>query len=97
METKICKSCGRELPISEMYSNALGVTNVCRDCRKKKYNETIAKRKKNKSLEEELANAKILRLQDFTPRELLQELKRRGYEWTSMRYVEIKNIDFDSI
>lgn len=36
-------------------------------------------------------SVKEMRLKDFTPRELMQELKRRGYEF-EMTYVEVHKI-----
>ena len=44
METKICKKCGRELPIEEFYkakNNKDGHMNVCKECfvqQQKQYN-----------------------------------------------------------
>lgn len=36
-------------------------------------------------------SVKEMRLKDFTPRELMQELKRRGYEF-EMTYTEVHTI-----
>jgi hypothetical protein len=35
-------------------------------------------------------------LEDFTPRQLMEELKRRGYTG-KLQYVEVKNIDLDKL
>ena len=31
METKVCKCCGRELPVENFAKNAFGYIGVCRD------------------------------------------------------------------
>lgn len=91
MEKKTCSVCGQELPIESFTRNGLGYTSVCSECANKKKRESWQKRKERKTLEKELANAKALRLEDFTPRELMQELKRRGYEF-EMTYTEVHKI-----
>lgn len=93
-ETKTCKRCGRVLPIEQMYRNVFGVSNVCCECRKEAYHATMAKRKERKDLVEQLEDAKSARLSSFTPRELMQELKRRGYEGT-LTYMEVHTIDLN--
>lgn len=40
METKICKTCGRELPLNNFASNRHGPVSVCRECVKEKYRDT---------------------------------------------------------
>jgi hypothetical protein len=65
-------------------------------CANKKKRETWDKKKVNRNLEEELANARKLRLADFTPRELMQELKRKGYEG-KLTYVETHTIDLSTL
>lgn len=36
METQICHCCGKELPISQMYRNQWGYTDLCKSCFSKK-------------------------------------------------------------
>lgn len=97
METKVCKCCGNELPITEFRrGKAHGVEfvlSICNTCMRNKQIEGHAKSKeqKAKSHESELKDAKIMRLSDFTPRELMEELKRRGYEF-EMTYTEVHHI-----
>lgn len=97
METKVCKCCGNELPITEFRKGkAHGVEfvmSVCNTCMRNKQIEGHAKRKeqKAKSHETQLAEAKIMRLSEFTPRELMEELVRRGYEF-EMTYTEVHHI-----
>ncbi len=48
METKVCKKCGRELPVDEFYkvpSNADGIDSVCKECRKAGMKEHYKTRK----------------------------------------------------
>ena len=80
METKKCKCCGRELPLSEFHKTGFGVTNTCKECVVKKQKEGRAAKKKERDFEQEIANAKKMRLADFTPRDLMEELARRGIE-----------------
>lgn len=97
METRVCKCCGKELPITEFRKGkAHGVEfvlSICNTCMRNKQIDGHAKRKleKVKSHETELAEAKVMRLSDFTSRELMEELKRRGYEF-EMTYTEVHHI-----
>lgn len=44
METKKCKECGRELPITEFRKTRWGhYTEVCKECSRAKYAETRSK------------------------------------------------------
>ena len=98
METRVCKTCGRELPIENFSKNAYGYIGICKECNSKHRSEAATHRasKKQRSIENELANAKNMRLSEFTPRELMAELKRRGYEGT-LTYVETHVIDLSKI
>lgn len=96
METKVCKCCGIEKPISEFYKNAWGVTSVCSECHKKKAVDGKRNVKELKEVEHKLEEAKKLRLQDFTPRELMTELKRRGYEG-KITYTEVRTINLEDM
>lgn len=70
IKTKKCTKCGLELPLSEFVRSAKtkdGYQHVCKKCR-------ADKRYK--------AQGRDARLADFTPRDLMRELKMRGYEGT---------------
>jgi len=91
METRICKYCGNELPLENFAKNGFGYTYVCKECNSK--NRKAAKKllAEKKKQEENAVNARNIRLSDFQPRELMEELKRRGYEF-EMTYVEVHKI-----
>lgn len=76
--TKVCKSCGRDLPIESFqlnYKAADGRMSECTECRRRR-------RKKD---------VKGDPLAKFTARELMNELFKRGYEGT-LQYVEVHKI-----
>ena len=85
METKKCSRCGRVLPISEFNKNSKnkdGLQAYCRECQHETYQA-------NRLLKEKLLSNNSLA--GYTPRELLAELKRRGYKWEKMYcYQEVK-------
>lgn len=96
METKICKCCGRELPIDDFRVTKLGRRNTCNECVSKKTADAKKRKKYGLTFEEELEKAKTLRLQDFTPRELMAELKRRGYDG-KLTFTQVIEIDISKI
>lgn len=60
-ETKKCKCCGKELPITHFQRYAGGYRKICIDCRRRESGATD-------------------KFKDFSSRELIDELKSRGYE-----------------
>ena len=73
METKVCKRCGKELPVENFKTSRFGTrVSVCTDCANKK-RRANAEEKRRKKIEDDGA------LGCFTPRQLMQELARRGY------------------
>lgn len=78
METKICKKCGQEKPISEFRKDSKykdGRTNFCKSCISdyyKGYYRDVIKEQRERKRE----------LKYFSTRELLLELKRRGLTGT---------------
>lgn len=103
METKICKKCGRELPLDNFSKNAKmkdGLQNHCRACASE-YSRNIWKRKKAQKKENERIEFekkyKVYtnkELAKFTPRELILELKARGYVGTLLYEEVIVNKHF---
>lgn len=95
-ETRICKVCGRELSINEFAKNGMGITHVCKEC---VTNRKRSKREENKQLKQQVQDAvkaRSLRLKDFTPRELMQELKERGYDG-KLKYVRVEEVDLSRL
>ena len=75
METKICRICGQEKPLSEFPKNSQckdGFDTRCKCCANAYTKANRAKRKGG-------GNPKLA---DITPRELIEELKYRGYTGT---------------
>lgn len=94
METKVCKCCGKELSITEFAVRGIRgmkgerkVTDFCKSCMAEKVANG-----RNKAIN----NVKMTRLKDFTPRELMEELKRRGYEG-KLTYTETHIIDLSTL
>lgn len=91
--TKICKKCGQTKPIEEFSKDARlrdGYSIYCKDCKcdmsRKSYEKIKLKRE---------ATATANALAAFTPREILAELKRRGYKWEKMYCLQ--EIKFENI
>lgn len=98
-ETKVCKCCGRELPMSNFKNTRWGGrTSVCSECATNKRRENKQKRldEQKQIVEDMRAETRQLCLADFTPRELMAELRRRGYEET-LTYVETHTIDLSTL
>lgn len=100
METKICKKCGRELPLEAFGKSSRsldGLRDHCKECVNRQQRDEYARRKaKEQGISTETPmGGGIDALKIFTPRQLLKELKSRGYVWTGM-YVK-KNVPYESI
>jgi len=97
-ETKVCRCCGRELPINNFKNGRYGIVSVCLDCDKKHRIEKRQARldEQKKKVEDVRAENRQLCLKDFTARELMEELKRRGFEG-KITYVETHTIDLSTL
>ena len=95
-KTQVCKCCGRELPIEEFRVSRLGRDKTCIECTKKNQSIGHAKKREAEQAMADAKNARSLRLKDFTPRELMAELKRRGFKYT-MEYTETHIINSKDI
>jgi predicted HTH domain antitoxin len=100
VETKRCSKCGQVLPITDFNkskANKDGLQNYCRDCQKHFAAERNKKLSRNESVyqkvKEEKEDVKVHNLSKvyahselarFTPRQLMEELKQRGYRWEYM-------------
>ncbi len=96
METRVCETCGRELTIDHFARNKYGMARSCKECNGRKISEGRAFKNKVSELEKELIEAKNIRLKDFTPRELMEELARRGYRG-KLTYTQVHEIDLNNI
>lgn len=74
METKVCKVCGQELPLSEFRKSPFATNGIatCNKCVRDKIKKTKLFNRTRSNSNSELAK--------FTPRELIGELKSRGYK-----------------
>jgi recombinational DNA repair protein (RecF pathway) len=80
-ETRTCKRCGRELPISEFKTHKVyGHTHVCKECNKAAYGKNKTKDKEIAELQEQLRECANKAIERVSARELMAELYRRGYE-----------------
>lgn len=81
MITKKCKVCGRELPIENFRKNHIardGYVDTCTQCASMK-KKRVAADKVLDSTTPQNANCNPS-LAGFTPRELMEELKARGFK-----------------
>lgn len=102
IKTKVCSKCGREWPLSEFYKKSTskdGLQSYCKACSKKlaiEYAQKSREKKKAHKIEDERiefeGKYKIYtckELAPFTPRQLMLELKARGYAG-DLLYREVK-------
>ena len=93
IDTKKCCKCGEVKPTTEFYKNiksADGYDTYCKECRRSLGREFYAKKISQKRIGE-TNNA----LSKYTPRDLLTELKRRGYKWEKMYCLQ--EVKFENI
>ena len=95
---KKCRCCGRELPISSFKKGRWGVVSVCLDCDKQHRAENKQSRinRAKQKIEDARAENRQLCLADFSPRELMEELYRRGYRG-KLEYTETHTIDLSAL
>jgi len=97
-ETRVCSCCGKEFPATEFRrigrkGGGYSILTICQSCMRERQKEGRKKKAEERALLEEKkeTDARKLRIQDFTPRELMEELVRRGYEF-EMTYTEVHKI-----
>lgn len=95
--TKVCKCCGRTLSIYNFKIGRWGYTSICNECetrhRREKKQQRISERKQK--VEDARAENRQLCLSDFTPRELMTELARRGYRG-KLQFTQVQEIDIEN-
>lgn len=83
--TKVCNKCGRELPISAFNKKTKskdGLQDVCRECQSAYSRERVLKKKvEAHKMIPMYTNPELAK---FHPRELMAELKARGFTWEYM-------------
>ena len=81
---KVCTKCGRDLPLEKFgKGNGLyGVRSQCKECSSHEAREYL-RRRKNRELVKNPA------LSEFTPQDLITELRARGYTG-DLVYTEVK-------
>ena len=91
METKVCKKCGRELPIEKFFKdpkNAYGLKGNCKDCISEYQRERKLKMKSKQEVEikdaPKVSDSTLKELSEnhiekIPSRLLISELRRRGY------------------
>ena len=95
---KKCRCCGRELPIYFFKKGRWGVVSVCNECDKQHRAENKQSRinRAKQKIEDVRAENRQLCLNDFTARELMEELFRRGYRG-KLEYTETHTIDLSAL
>lgn len=102
VKTKLCYKCKRELPVTEFHKCRArydGLYSYCKECSRvahRKLRERYKnERKKEKVAEERKRVEDADALSRFTPRQLMMELHRRGYEGTLrwVQEVDISKVD----
>lgn len=82
-KTKKCACCGKELPVENFgkcANNQDGLYSYCKECTRAKARETYARsRHQAKEVVTSAVRSINVELQRFTPRELIAELRSRGY------------------
>lgn len=90
---KTCSKCGKELPISQFARNAKsadGHLGICKDCHAETIRQGHANKKEQLSLPIKGVEGGNPELAKFTPRQLMDELRSRGFEGTLTYVYHIK-------
>lgn len=85
METKVCKVCGRELPITEFKKTPMAPNGIatCNKCCGLASAENKRKKKENREpVDEDRGIKENPSLKIFSTRTIIEELRARGYSGT---------------
>ena len=96
IKTKKCSRCGRVLPVTEFHKRPSakdGLQYYCRECHNESARRSYQKRKNEQKSVLNQSTQTESELSKFTTRQLMEELKRRGFKWGSMYYVQYVSYD----
>lgn len=82
-QTKVCKRCGRELPVSEFNKHAIskdGYQSICKDCQQVQM---------TKAAKVAIEKRKGLNPEKWTDADLVGELRLRGYDVKATKTIEL--------
>lgn len=84
MATKVCRQCGKELPLAEFSqrsSNRDGLSHICKACYNENARANYARKRLGgaKNSTHPIKGSSDSPLANFTPRQLIDELRSRGY------------------
>lgn len=100
IKTKVCAKCKRELPTTEFHRNKVtkdGLQHHCKECNKEYHARRVARKAEASSPSDGLHKLYAhTELAKFTPRQLMEELKARGFKWEYMLEPQ-RRIMFDKI
>ncbi len=84
IKTKVCSVCKREMPVDMFYkktNSADGLQYTCKECSRESNRKSYQRNKKEGTLHKLYTDE---RLATFSPRQLMAELKARGFVWDYM-------------
>lgn len=90
IKTKVCSKCHRELPLEVFNEDGRsrdGHFHMCKEC-KSIYSKESRKKKQGNSLHKVFGNPDLAK---FTPRQLIEELRIRGYSG-ELKFTQIVKI-----
>lgn len=102
IKTKRCSKCGNELPLTEFHisrNSADGYQGYCKTCKSLAAKESYVRSKERESSGDAKSLVKVYsnpELAKYTPRELMIELKSRGFRWEYMLEPQ-KKIMYDKL
>lgn len=99
--TKVCRICGRELPIDAFYkSNKTddGRSHICRECKKMAHGGHIRTRYNKFTTDELVSEIKargVNLIPEPSPREMMERLAALGYKG-KLTYTRVETIDIEN-
>lgn len=93
--TKVCAHCKQEKPVHEFGIKKTakdGLNCYCKDCIRAFQKKTADKRRENNRRLMLLEKEGVNNLSNYTPRQLMEELARRGYKGV-LKYTNIIDIE----